>query len=149
MLAALKRLFASDPEAAGAAPAAAAEAAVAATLLVEAALVDGDFDATEKASIERLLAERYALDGATLAGLIGRAETAARKSTQLYGLTKRLKNELDYDERIELVEMLWTVVLSNGELHDFEAGLMRRLAGLLYVEDADSGAARKRVEAHL
>jgi uncharacterized tellurite resistance protein B-like protein len=42
------------------------------------------------------------------------------------------------------MEMLWEIVYSDGELHDFEATLMRRLAGLLYVDDRESGSARKR-----
>ena len=42
------------------------------------------------------------------------------------------------------MEMLWQLVYSDGELHDFEATLMRRLAGLLYVDDRESGVARKR-----
>ena len=48
------------------------------------------------------------------------------------------------EERIDLMEMLWQLVYSDGELHEFEATLMRRLAGLLYVDDRDSGLARKR-----
>jgi len=41
--------------------------------------------------------------------------------------------------------MAWEVAYADGELHDFEANLLRRLAGLLYIEDRDSGMARKRV----
>ena len=49
------------------------------------------------------------------------------------------------DERIELIEMMWAVVYADGQLHDYEANLLRRMAGLLYVSDFESGAARKRV----
>ena len=42
--------------------------------------------------------------------------------------------------------MLWDVVLADGVLHDYEANLMRRIAGLLYVSDQQSGAARQRVK---
>lgn len=149
MLGKLKSLFDSTREEADSRPDLPPEAAAAAALLVEAALMDGHFDARERASVERLLGERYGLDGASLATLVGEAERSAGTSVELYGLTRRLKDELDYEERIELMEMLWAVVLADEEVHDFEAGLMRRLAGLLYVEDADSGAARKRVEARL
>jgi uncharacterized tellurite resistance protein B-like protein len=47
------------------------------------------------------------------------------------------------------MEMAWMVVLADGELHEYEAQLMRRLAGLLYVEDIDSGLAQKRARARL
>ena len=55
-----------------------------------------------------------------------------------------MRDALDESERIALMEMLWQLVYSDGELHDFEATLMRRLAGLLFVDDRQSGAARKR-----
>jgi len=42
------------------------------------------------------------------------------------------------------VEMLWEVAYADGVLHEFEAQLMRRLAGLMFVDDRDSGLARKR-----
>jgi len=40
---------------------------------------------------------------------------------------------------------LWEVAYADGEVHDYEANLVRRVAGLLYVQDRDSGRARKRV----
>ena len=53
------------------------------------------------------------------------------------------------EERIELIEMIWEVVYADGELHDYEANLLRRLGGLLYVSDRERGDARKRVLARL
>ena len=44
-----------------------------------------------------------------------------------------------------MMEMLWHVVYADGEVHDHEAALMRRLAGLLYVSDQESGTLRRRV----
>ena len=46
--------------------------------------------------------------------------------------------------RVILIEALWEIVLSDGEIHDFESNLIRRLAGLLYISDVDSGNAKKR-----
>ena len=43
-----------------------------------------------------------------------------------------------------LIETLWEIVLSDGEVHDFESNLIRRLAGLLYISDVDSGNAKIR-----
>lgn len=56
-----------------------------------------------------------------------------------------IKDRFDEKERIRLVEMLWEVVYADGQAHDYEANLLRRIAGLIYVADRDSGAARKRV----
>ena len=44
-----------------------------------------------------------------------------------------------------MIEMLWEVVYADGQLHDYEASLLRRVTGLLYVSDRDSGEARLRV----
>jgi uncharacterized tellurite resistance protein B-like protein len=44
-----------------------------------------------------------------------------------------------------MIEMLWEVVYADGRLDDYEANLMRRIAGLIYVSDGESGSARKRV----
>ena len=51
---------------------------------------------------------------------------------------------LDYKKKILLIEALWEIVLSDGEVHDFESNLIRRLAGLLYISDVDSGNAKIR-----
>ena len=60
-----------------------------------------------------------------------------------------VKDGFDQEERIRLIEMLWEVAYADGELHDYEASLMRRITGLLYISDRDSGEARQRVLARL
>ena len=60
-----------------------------------------------------------------------------------------IKDRFPHEERLELMEMLWEVAYADGVLHDFEASLMRRISGLIYVSDRDSGAARKRALARL
>ena len=117
----------------------------AACLLVEAALQDDDFEAEEEAVIARHLAQRFELEETEAGELIGKARTKIEETHELYGLTRTIKTSFDYEERVELLEMAWEVAYADGELHDFEANLLRRLAGLLYIEDRDSGLARKRV----
>ena len=43
-----------------------------------------------------------------------------------------------------LIETLWEIILSDNEIHDYETSLLRRLSGLLYISDIDTGNARKR-----
>ena len=117
----------------------------AAVLLVEAARMDEDMGAGERHRIAELLAERFSLGAAETAALIEEAEEEAEASSQLFAFTRQIKDAFDYDERIELIEMLWDVAYADDVLHHMEANLMRRLAGLLHVEDRDNGAARKRV----
>ena len=121
----------------------------AAALLVEAATMDGHFDAAERASVERLLRSRFQLDAATTTELLGQAEQAVAASVEWHGFTRAIKDGFDPAERLELIEMLWAVAYADGQLHDYEASLLRRITGLLYVTDRDSGEARKRVLARL
>ncbi len=117
----------------------------AAALLVEAALGDGEFDAGERQVIEARLGAHFGLSAPEAAGLIVSAESVVADGHQLLPYTRVIKGRFDEEERIRLVEMLWEVVYADGQAHDFEASLLRRIAGLIYVDDRDSGAARKRV----
>jgi uncharacterized tellurite resistance protein B-like protein len=91
-----------------------------------------------------LVAERFELDAEEGDSLIEAAEARVAESVQLHGFTRVIKSAFSQEERIELMEMLWEVVYADGELHHYEANLMRRLAGLMQVSDRDAGAARKR-----
>lgn len=120
------------------------EEAVAA-LLVKAATLDGDFGADERRAIESLLASRFSC---SLEEAVAKVDVAAKdleSSVDFYSFTKVIRDEFDHDQRVELMEMLWEVAYADGVLHDYEASLMRRVTGLIYVTDQESGAARKRV----
>ena len=119
--------------------------AAAAALLVEVALIDGDFDEAERKTVSQLLAGRFDLAADDIENLIIEAEEKVSQAVELHGFAKRAKDAFDHDARIELIEMLWEVVYADGVVHDYEANLVRRLSGLLHVSDRDSGAARKRV----
>jgi len=121
----------------------------AAALMVEAATMDSSFDAAERGRIAELVRDRFALGADEAADLIVEAERAVRASVQWHGFTSAIKDGFDHAERVELVEMLWEVAYADGRLHDYEASLLRRIAGLLYVSDRESGEARKRVLARL
>jgi uncharacterized tellurite resistance protein B-like protein len=121
----------------------------AAALMVEAATMDSEFDADERGRIAGLVQERFALSAAEAADLVGEAERMAAASVQWHGFTSAIKDGFDHAERVQLIEMLWEVVYADGELHDYEASLLRRVTGLLYVSDRESGDARKRVLARL
>jgi uncharacterized tellurite resistance protein B-like protein len=121
----------------------------AAALLVEAATMDSSFDAAERGRIAELVQERFALGADEAADLIAEAERAVAASVQWHGFTSAIKDGFDHAERVALIEMLWEVAYADGRLHDYEASLLRRIAGLLYVSDRESGEARKRVLARL
>lgn len=117
----------------------------AAALMVEAAKLDGAFDDIERERIAEILNTRLGVDGDATGTLIEAAETEAEQRGGLYGFTREIRSKFSDQERIEMIEMLWEIVYVDGSLHDFEANLLRRVAGLLYVTDRESGEARKRV----
>ncbi len=117
----------------------------AASLLVHAACVDANFDDDERAKITSLIEGRLELSGDEAKTLLEAAETAVDNSVQLLGFTRAIKDKFSYEERVELIEMLWEVVYADGKVDEFESQLMRRIGGLIYVTDRDRGLARKRV----
>ena len=120
-------------------------AVAAAGLLIEAARLDGRYDADERATVAALVGRRFDLAGPARERVVAQAETLADETADHHRFTRVLKDGLDEAERIELIEMLWEVVYADGVLHDHEANLLRRVAGLLYVGDRATGEARKRV----
>lgn len=133
----------------GADPSAAPLRLAVATLMVEAATLDGSFDVAERHRLLDLLAKRFELAPDQAELLLAEAQTAQDRAVALEGMTRTIKNALDHDQRVEVLEMLWEVVYADGQLHDYEANLLRRLAGLVYVSDQEAGAARKRALARL
>jgi len=116
----------------------------AAALMIEAARLDAHFDDRERAAVTDLMQRRFGLAEDEATELVDAADAVVTDSVELYRFARVVKDRFDVDERIELVEMLWRVVYADGVLHDYEANLLRRVAGLIYVSDRDSGAARKR-----
>jgi uncharacterized tellurite resistance protein B-like protein len=121
----------------------------AAALLVEAASMDGDFEAAEHAKITRLLIDRFALTAEEAETLIEEAIAAVDETGQLYGFTRVVKDRYETSDRIRMIEMLWEVAFADGQVDHFESNLIRRIGGLLFVSDRDRGLAKQRVMARL
>lgn len=120
-------------------------AAAAVAVFVEAAQLDGDFDEDERRVIGNILTERFQLSAEDAEALINDALREHDSPNKVYAATRLIRDVFSDEERIDVLEMLWEVAYADGEVHDYEANLVRRVAGLLYVQDRDSGRARKRV----
>ncbi len=119
-------------------------AAAAAAILVETALLDGTFGDDERTAIVDALGDGFDLTTSEADDLIGAALADEAHANGVYAATRVIRDGLDEAGRIAVVEMLWRVAYADGELHDYEANLVRRADGLLYVRDQDSGRARQR-----
>ncbi len=118
-------------------------------LLVEAAALDGEIGQLEMEKMRSLAIDRFQLTAEEAELLIEEAAKTQANSVQLISFTRAIKEHFDEDERIELIEMLWEVAYADGVLHDYEANLLRRIGGLIYVSDRDRGLAGKRVRKRL
>ncbi len=121
----------------------------ASALLVESACSDGDFDADERASITAILQSEFDLNEDETGTMIEEAEQSVQETGQLYGFTKVIKDRYTPEERVRMIELLWQVAFADGNVDMYEANLIRRVAGLLYVSDIDRGQAKKRIQARL
>lgn len=117
----------------------------AAVLLIETARMDDTIGDDERGVIVDLVRGRFELTAEEVSSVVELADEVAENAVELSRFTSRVRDGFDHDERVEMVEMLWRVVYADGVVHDHEANLLRRVAGLLYVSDRESGAARKRV----
>ena len=117
-----------------------------AALLVEAAMVDGNFSDEERKIITVLVGDRFVDDPVLSEVLISTAEAKARRSVELYSVTKIISQNFSYDERMDILQSIWEVVLSDGRVDDFEDQLMRRLSGLIHISDRDRAFTRQKAE---
>ena len=113
-------------------------------LMIEAAYTDGKVDVTEINNIKLSLINIFSEDPKEVNLVLEKAEKNKNNSKSLHHYTSLINKSFDDEKKILLIEALWEIVLSDGEIHDFESNLIRRLAGLLYISDVDSGNARKR-----
>lgn len=115
-----------------------------AALLIEAARMDDRFDNGERVIIEHLLEKNFRVDPGAVQSLIEKAERLVEHSTQYFPFTQQICRNASAEVRLQIIEMLWKVVYSDGTLDPHEDALIRQIAGLIQVPDWDRGAARKR-----
>jgi len=118
-----------------------------AALLVEAATLDGSFDGKERAAILQILQRHFGIDEAMAVTAVNAAIVRQGEASDFFSVTRQITNAYRPEERVAVVEALWEVILADGNVHAYEASLMRRLGGLIHVTDQDLGAARQRVVA--
>ena len=120
-----------------------------ACILVEAALVDGHVDDREMQHIHDVLGQHFGLETGEVRILVDEATRIAGDAVCWHRFTRVLKAEFDAAERLNMMQQLWQVVLADGELHAYEDSLVRRIAGLLHIDDGDRALARRRAQACL
>ena len=115
-----------------------------ASLLIHAAKIDENYSQKEKEIIKKTLIKLGA-DISNLEDIITKAEEVENNSIQLLEFTKEAKN-LEEEDKLILIEALWTIVYSDENVDMYEANLMRRLSGLLYLNKKVVGDIKEKIK---
>jgi len=102
------------------------------SLLIHAAKIDENYSEKEKKIIKETLLKLGA-NNSDINEIIEKAELAEKDSNQILEYTKEAKN-LAHEKKILLLEALWSIIYSDENVDMYEANLMRRLSGLLYLD---------------
>ena len=114
------------------------------SLLIHAAKIDENYTNKEKEIIKKTLIELGAIHS-EVDQIIINAEINEEKSNQILDFTKEIKNK-GHDFKIKIIETLWNIIYSNNEADMYEANLMRRLSGLLYLDNKVAGEIKEKVK---
>ena len=113
-------------------------------LMIEAAYTDGQISDDELDKIKLSLINIFEEDQNDVNVALNEAINNKDNTKSLYHYTSYINKNFSDDKKLILIEALWEIVLSDGKIHDYESNLIRRLSGLLYISDINSGNARKK-----
>ena len=113
-------------------------------LLIHAAKIDENYTEKEEEIIKKTLLELGAKKE-TITQIIIDAKSIEENSNQILDFTKEVKN-LPEADKIKIVEALWSIIYSNNDADIYETNLMRRLAGLLYIDSSTMGDIKERIK---
>ena len=115
-----------------------------AALLIHAAKIDENFSKEEEAIISKALL-KIGADPNNLENIFKEGKKIEENSNQILDFTREVKN-MDDKKKIEIIETLWRIIYSNKEADMFETNLMRRLAGLLYIDNKIMGDIKEKIK---
>tara|TARA_B100000035_G_scaffold47202_1_gene35990 strand:- start:32 stop:448 length:417 start_codon:yes stop_codon:yes gene_type:complete len=113
-------------------------------LLIHAAKIDENYTDKEEDIIKKTLLE-LGLENEKIIKTIQDAKIIEEKSNQILDFTREIKN-LPETDKIKIVEALWSIIYSNEDADMYETNLMRRLAGLLYIDSKTMGDIKYKIK---
>ena len=114
-------------------------------LLVHAAKIDDNYTDVEKEIIKKALINLNAITPNEAEELLQKAEKIEQESNQIVAFTREIKkNSMEF--RLKIIEILWKIVYSDGSSDNYESNLIRRVCGLLYISDRESGIIKLKVK---
>ena len=114
-----------------------------AALLIHAAKIDQNYSKQEEDIIKKTMLE-IGVDKEDIQNIIKNAQEIENNSNQILDFTREVKN-MKHDDKIKIIESLWKIIYSDNKADLYEANLMRRLAGLLYIDSKIMGDAKEKI----
>ena len=115
-----------------------------ASLFIHAAKIDENYTDKEKEIIKKSLIE-LGIEESNADQIMLTATISEEKSNQILDFTREIKNA-DNKFKIKIIETLWSIIYSNKEVDMYESNLMRRLSGLLYLDNKVMGEIKEKVK---
>ena len=115
-----------------------------AALLIHAAKIDEDFSKQEEEIIKQALL-KLCTNKQNINEIISKAKIIEENANQILDFTKEVKS-MDEKEKIKIIEILWQIIYSNKDADIYETSLMRRLAGLLYIDNKTMGDIKEKIK---
>ena len=116
----------------------------AAALLIHAAKIDENYSDIEKKIIKKTLID-LGINKENLEEILKKAENSEKDSNQILEFTREIKNT-DENFKIKIVETLWNIIYSDGNSDMYESNFMRRLTGLLYLDNKIVGDIKEKTK---
>ena len=118
-----------------------------AALLIHAAKIDENYSNKEEEIIKKALLKIGANDE-NVKNILQAGKTMEDNTNQILDFTREVKN-MNENDKIKIIETLWQIIYSKNEADIYEANLMRRLAGLLYIDSKTMGDIKNKVKKNL
>ena len=116
-------------------------------LLIHAAKIDENFTDKEEEIIKKAIKE-LGVEDKNISKTIEEAKIIEENSNQILDFTREVKSLPEHD-KIKIVEALWSIIYSNKDADIYETNLMRRLAGLLYIDNKTMGDIKEKIKQNL
>ena len=116
-----------------------------AALLIHAAKIDENYTEAEKEIIKKVIVQLNSVELNESEKLLKIAEKVEENSNQIVEFTKEIK-KYSMEFRLKIIEIIWKIVYSDGASDNYESNLIRRICGLLYISDKDSGIIKTKVQ---
>ena len=113
-------------------------------LLIHAAKIDENYTKNEENIIKKTILE-LGISENDISKTIHKAKSLEEDSNQILNFTKEVKN-LPETDKIKIIEALWSIIYSNNDADIYETNLMRRLAGLLYIDNKTMGDIKDKIK---